>query len=202
MTNQETSIVATLSLRVHKDLKDLDVLSFIPTMSDHSHHSEFQEPDLPLIIDVQKETIYGEYIGHCKWFNNKLGYGFIRVCTGALKGADIFVHHSGLKPLNSSFKTMYKGEYVNFNIIEGRNGKQAVDVTGIFGGPLMCDNITNRATPFSFTPPGFAIPPGFPTLCMPGYYPGEIPAFTHQQPYERAPIARRPPPPGLFFTQT
>jgi len=99
-----------------------------------------------LIVEVHHEPPYGEYIGHCKWFNNKLGYGFIRVCSGKLKGTDIFVHHSGLKPLNSSFKTMYKGEYIQFNIIEGRNGKQAVDITGVLGGPLMCDSNTTRST--------------------------------------------------------
>lgn len=95
-----------------------------------------------VVIEAREDVPYGEYIGNCKWFNSKLGYGFIRVCTGDLKGTDIFVHHSGLKPLNSSFKTMYKGEYVHFNISDGRNGKQAIDVTGINGGPLMCDNVT------------------------------------------------------------
>jgi len=95
-----------------------------------------------IVIEARDDVPYGEYIGNCKWFNSKLGYGFIRVCNGELKGTDIFVHHSGLKPLNSSFKTMYKGEYVHFNVSEGRNGKQAIDVTGILGGPLMCDNVT------------------------------------------------------------
>ena len=95
-----------------------------------------------IVYEAREDTPYGNYVGNCKWFNSKLGYGFIRVCSGELRGVDIFVHHSGLKPLNSSFKTMFKGEYVHFNISEGRNGKQAIDVTGIYGGPLMCDNIS------------------------------------------------------------
>jgi cold shock CspA family protein len=102
-----------------------------------------------VVLEVRADPPHGTYIGSCKWFNNKLGYGFIRVCTGEYKGCDLFVHHTGLKPLNSSFKTMYKGEYVHFNISDGRNGKQAVDVTGINGGPLMCDNVSQahiRAT--------------------------------------------------------
>jgi hypothetical protein len=106
----------------------------------HPVHSDTN--DVPVVYEAREDVPYGEYIGNCKWFNSKLGYGFIRVCSGELRGVDIFVHHSGLKPLNSSFKTMYKGEYVHFNISEGRNGKQAIDVTGINGGPLMCDNIS------------------------------------------------------------
>jgi hypothetical protein len=33
---------------------------------------------------------------------------------------------------------------VHFNITNGANGLQATDVTGIMGGPLMCDNIETR----------------------------------------------------------
>jgi hypothetical protein len=35
-----------------------------------------------------------------------------------------------------------KGEYVEFNIINGVNGLQAMNVTGINGGALMCDFVT------------------------------------------------------------
>jgi cold shock CspA family protein len=78
-------------------------------------------------------------IGHTKWFNDKLGYGFITICDGPETGRDIFVHHSGIKPLNSNYKTLRKGEYVQFCIHSGSNGLQAVGVCGIKGGPLMCD---------------------------------------------------------------
>ena len=84
---------------------------------------------------------YGPYVGNCKWFNNKIGYGFITVMNGDHKGKDIFVHHSGVQPKNSNFKTLSKGEYISLNIIDGHNGIQAVDVTGVLGGPLMCDNV-------------------------------------------------------------
>lgn len=103
------------------------------------------------VVDVQGEVVlnevveshaFGAYTGNTKWFNDKLGYGFITICDGDEKGKDIFVHHSGVKPLNSNYKTLRKGEYVQFNIINGMNGLQAVDVTGIKGGPLMCDYVT------------------------------------------------------------
>jgi cold shock CspA family protein len=97
-----------------------------------------------VIDEVIENVEHGDVIGNCKWFNKKLGYGFITVYTGENKGRNIFVHHSGIKPLNSHFKTLRKGEYVHFNVIEGTNGPQAVSVTGICGGPLMCDNIERR----------------------------------------------------------
>lgn len=63
------------------------------------------------------------------------------VLTGEHKGSNIFVHHSGVHPLNSNFKTLKKGEYVSLDVIEGKNGTQAVEVKGVLGGPLMCDNV-------------------------------------------------------------
>jgi len=92
-----------------------------------------------VVLEAREESQVGEQIGQCKWFNDKLGYGFITVQQGADKGKDIFVHHSGVKPLNSNYKTLKKGEYINFDVIQGGNGLQAVNVTGILGGPLMCD---------------------------------------------------------------
>eukprot|EP00798_Chlamydomonas_sp_ICE-L_P000748 gene748-2165_t len=96
----------------------------------------------PLVMD---EIMYvalpvGELTGQVKWFNDRLGYGFCTVINDSVhKGRDIFVHHSGIRPLTSNYKTLRKGEYINFNVMNGHNGMQAVDVTGICGGPLMCD---------------------------------------------------------------
>lgn len=85
-----------------------------------------------------------KYIGQCKWFSDKLGYGFLTICDGDKKGTDIFSHHSGIKPLNSNYRTLKKGEYVEFSIVNGMNGLQAVDVTGINGGALMCDFVNPK----------------------------------------------------------
>ena len=81
----------------------------------------------------------GKFIGQCKLFNDALGYGFVTLHSGDDKGTDVFVHHSGIKPLNSNYKTLKKGEYISFNVIDGENGAQAVDITGVGGGSLMCD---------------------------------------------------------------
>ena len=74
-----------------------------------------------------------------KWFRNSLGYGFLTKVDGDDKGKDIFVHHSGIKPARSQYKTLQQGEYVECNIVPGENGQQAVNVTGLCNGALMCD---------------------------------------------------------------
>ena len=92
-----------------------------------------------VIQETQELPGVGVYIGQCKWFSDSLGYGFVTIQKGEDAGKDIFVHHSGIRPLNSNYKTLKKGEYIQFNIIDGNNGLQAVDITGIAGGTLMCD---------------------------------------------------------------
>ena len=63
--------------------------------------------------------------GKVKWFNNQKGYGFI--CDE--EGKDIFVHFTGLNM--EGFKTLEDGQDVEFDIIEGTKGPQAVNVTVI-----------------------------------------------------------------------
>lgn len=105
------------------------------------------QPPQELLEEMVDTLEHGDVIGNCKWFNKKLGYGFITVYNGENKGRNIFVHHSGIRPLNSNFKTLRKGEYVHFNIVDGQNGPQATHVTGVCGGPLMCDNVEMRRMP-------------------------------------------------------
>lgn len=116
--------------------------------------------------NLQKPS-FGRYIGYVKWFSDTLNYGFITMCEGvtlcrddgammgdevsvtaaatsaaavaAAAGRDIFVHHTGIQPHISAYKTLRKGEYVSMNLCVGSHGPQAIDVTGIAGGPLTCD---------------------------------------------------------------
>ena len=97
-----------------------------------------------IVMVEASEKPFGETLGYCKWFSNNYGYGFITVSTGEHKSKDIFVHHSGVKPINSNFKTLTKGEYINFDVVDGQKGPQAVNVTGVLGGPLMCDHIQGK----------------------------------------------------------
>jgi cold shock CspA family protein len=80
--------------------------------------------------------------GQVKWFNNKTGYGFITVNDGEHKGKDIFTHYSAISVNNSQYKYLVQGEYVELGLIKPETGEheyQAVDVSGIKGGQLMCE---------------------------------------------------------------
>ena len=52
--------------------------------------------------------------GKVKWFDNRLGFGFI----AGESGQDIFVHHSSI--LGKGYRTLLQGEKVSF---EGRSVK-------------------------------------------------------------------------------
>ncbi len=87
-----------------------------------------------------------QFLGCVKWFNNKRGYGFITYKDGNDE-IDIFVHHSGIQPQTSQYRTLTTGEYVSFSVKEATNENernQAVTVTGVNGGPLMCDQYSKK----------------------------------------------------------
>lgn len=60
--------------------------------------------------------------GQVKWFDNKKGYGFIE----NQGGEDIFVHYSNIA--SDGYKTLEKGEFVEFEIVRGDKGLQAQNV--------------------------------------------------------------------------
>jgi len=61
--------------------------------------------------------------GTVKWFNNQKGYGFI----SDESGKDVFVHYSGLNM--EGFKSLEEGASVEFDVVNGEKGPQAVNVT-------------------------------------------------------------------------
>ena len=88
----------------------------------------------------------GSLIGHVKWFNNNDGYGFITIVSdGDNKNSDIFAHQSNIYPTTSGYRTLRPGEYVSLNLSEDER-PQAIDVTGVGGGPLQCDQARPRTT--------------------------------------------------------
>jgi CspA family cold shock protein len=60
--------------------------------------------------------------GKVKWFNESKGYGFI---TGE-DGNDVFVHYTGIE--SEGFKTLVEGQDVEFEVVAGSKGNQAVNV--------------------------------------------------------------------------
>lgn len=88
--------------------------------------------------------------GQVKWFNNKAGYGFITVNSGEQSGKDIFVHYSAIRVTNSQYKYLVQGEYVEFDLVSSKSETheyQAVDISGINGGWLMCETRRNSVNP-------------------------------------------------------
>ncbi len=65
--------------------------------------------------------------GTVKWFNGEKGYGFIT----PEEGPDLFVHYSEIQ--SSGFRTLDEGAKVEFEITEGKKGKQASAVTLVNG---------------------------------------------------------------------
>ncbi|EPI2198637.1 cold-shock protein [Enterococcus hirae] len=61
--------------------------------------------------------------GTVKWFDNKKGYGFI----AGEDGKDIFVHYTAI--LTEGFKTLEEGQPVQYDVVEGKQGLQASNVT-------------------------------------------------------------------------
>jgi cold shock CspA family protein len=89
--------------------------------------------------NVRAPNNRGELIGCVKWFNNKEGYGFITIMSdGDRNGEDIFAHQSNIYPTTCGYRTLRTGEYISLNLSDEER-PQAIDVTGVCGGPLMCD---------------------------------------------------------------
>ncbi|MDD3927461.1 MAG: cold-shock protein [bacterium] len=61
-------------------------------------------------------------IGKVKWFDAAKGYGFIE----ADREEDIFVHFSAIQ--GSGFKSLTKGDTVDFDLTQGDKGLQARNV--------------------------------------------------------------------------
>ena len=74
--------------------------------------------------------------GRVKWFNKRRGFGFI---ANLDTDVEVFAHHTGIKPKTECWRVLFEGEYVEFDEIDGRQGKQAINITGIRGGQLRCD---------------------------------------------------------------
>ena len=88
--------------------------------------------------------------GMVKWFNNKSGFGFIKVCgDGEFGGKDIFVHYSSIRVTNSQYKYLVQGEYVDFLLVRSEKDKHeyhATDITGVSNGPILCETRSQATT--------------------------------------------------------
>lgn len=79
--------------------------------------------------------------GRVEWFNFKKGFGNIKVVDPShdMNDQSFFVHYSNITA-TSSFKRLYPGEYVSFELGKHDDKDVCVNVTGVNGGPLLVDN--------------------------------------------------------------
>lgn len=63
--------------------------------------------------------------GTVKWFSNEKGYGFI----SQEDGPDLFVHYSEIQ--GSGYRSLEEGASVEFEITDGKKGKQASAVVQV-----------------------------------------------------------------------
>ena len=61
--------------------------------------------------------------GVVRRFNNQRGFGFI----SDSEGNDVFVHYTGIN--GEGFKSLEEGQEVEFDVVQGEKGPQAVNVT-------------------------------------------------------------------------
>jgi len=71
---------------------------------------------------MSSQQVQEKCMGSVKWFNDQKGYGFIN----REQGPDVFVHHSAIQM--KGFRTLKEGEVVNYDLLDGAKGLQAINV--------------------------------------------------------------------------
>ena len=64
--------------------------------------------------------------GTVKWFNDAKGFGFITPDNGQ---KNCFVHHSAIQ--SQGFRSLAEGERVEFEVVDGKKGPAAENVTKV-----------------------------------------------------------------------
>ena len=120
-------------------LKDMYISIGIMSTSEQQLDTQTQTPE-------EGEQRYGEqvYTARVKWFNRSTGWGFLSLTksAGEHENDDIFVHWKSLDINQELYKYLVNGEYVNLQINytpDGAHSYQATNVSGVDGGPLMCE---------------------------------------------------------------
>lgn len=78
------------------------------------------------IKKIKGNSMSDTMTGSVKWFNESKGFGFITPADGS---KDVFVHFSAIQ--SDSFKTLFEGQNVTFNIEDGAKGPSASNVVGL-----------------------------------------------------------------------
>ncbi|KAM6433729.1 protein lin-28 homolog B isoform 1-T1 [Rhynochetos jubatus] len=92
---------------------------------------------LPEQEEEESQVLHGT--GHCKWFNVRMGFGFIsmsnREGSPLESPVDVFVHQSKL--YMEGFRSLKEGEPVEFTFKKSSKGLESIRVTGPGGSPCL-----------------------------------------------------------------
>lgn len=93
--------------------------------------------------NVSVDSSASRHVGCVKWFDNRKGFGFINNLSN---NSEVFVHHTGLNSKENCFRTLFPGEYIEYHLYhdDQSNRDYAVNVTGVQGGCLLCENTGTR----------------------------------------------------------
>lgn len=99
------------------------------------------------------------FFGKIKFFDMKRAFGFIiplraaheDALTDISGAADVFVHIGDVVTKDPcEFKSLYTGEYVQYELGPNEHGQdKAVNVKGMFGDALLCENGRVRFTSYT-----------------------------------------------------
>ncbi|XP_049627194.1 protein lin-28 homolog B [Suncus etruscus] len=92
-----------------------------------------------LFDQAEEESQILRGTGHCKWFNVRMGFGFISMINREGRPLDIpvdvFVHQSKL--FMEGFRSLKEGEPVEFTFKKSSKGLESIRVTGPGGSPCV-----------------------------------------------------------------
>jgi len=103
------------------------------------HRQHHQRPDRDEPVMVKR----GES-GVVKWFSFKSGYGFIAIDNS---DEEVFVHSSSIVTLRKVFCVLHDGDQVEFDVIQGMKGLEAIAVTGLGGKKIGGARFNDRRPP-------------------------------------------------------
>ena len=107
------------------------------TDKDSSDESEFQHITPSMTKDIMTQSSPTQVRqGRCKWFEETKGYGFL---IDVESSDEIFVHYSALRRASQGWRCLWSNEYVEYIAEGSEQGPIATCVTGIHGGPLLCE---------------------------------------------------------------